>query len=223
MHTLTNKQAIAITGGLSKPSKMPGSSFGLPTAACRAGFELAKIPGTICADCYATKNFYNMYHATIEPVQHARLAAVELAIASPEYRDAFIRAMATLIGEDEYFRWHDAGDLQSADHLGLIADVARATPDTRHWLPTREPGMVKEFLAAGGTIPDNLIVRISATFPDRPAIIPASLQGIPGIDASHVHKDKSPIARACPAQSQGNACGSCRACWHAGAVSYPAH
>lgn len=220
---MTIAHAVSITGGLSAPSKMPGQAYGLPTAYCATGQKMAAVKGSICSGCYAEKGFYSMYHKTVEPVQYARLDAVELAIASPEYRAAFIAAMARLIGADEYFRWHDAGDLQSAEHLALIADVARATPGTKHWVPTREYAMVREYLATGGTIPGNLIVRLSAMFPDQPAKIPASLAGIPGVDVSNVHKHAAPVGRACPASTQGNECRACRACWHAGAVSYKAH
>ncbi len=223
MHAMTIAHAVSITGGLSAPSKMPGQAYGLPTAHCATGQRMAAIPGSICSSCYAEKGFYSVYHKTVEPAQYARLHAVELAIASPEYRAAFIAAFARLIGSDGYFRWHDAGDLQSADHLALIADVARATPGTKHWLPTREYSLVREYLNNGGTIPANLIVRLSAMFPDQPAKVPASLQGVPGIDVSNVHKHAQPVGRACPASKQNNACMDCRACWKPGAVSYKAH
>jgi hypothetical protein len=225
MHTMTIAHAVSITGGLSAPSKMPGQAYGLPVSHCQTGEKMSKVAGSLCEDssCYAKRNQYRTFAYSVEPAQYARLDAVELAIASPEYRAAFIAAFVRLIGADEYFRWHDAGDLQSWQHLALIADVARATPATRHWLPTREYSMVREFLANGGTIPPNLIVRLSAMFPDQPAKIPASLSGVPGVDVSNVHKHARPTGRACPASTQGNECRACRACWKPGAVSYLAH
>ena len=221
--TMTIAHAVSITGGLSAPSKMPGQAYGLPTSHCQTGQKMAQLPGSICGSCYAEKGFYALYHRTVEPSQYARLDAVELAIASPEYRAAFIAAFVRLIGADEYFRWHDAGDLQSWQHLALIADVARATPGTKHWLPTREYAMVREYLDNGGTIPANLIVRLSAMFPDQPAKIPASLANVLGVDVSNVHRHAAPVGRACPASKQGNECRACRACWKPGAVSYLAH
>jgi hypothetical protein len=223
MHTMTIAHAKSITGGLSDPSKMPGKAFGLPTAYCQTGQKMAAVPGSICGSCYAEKGMYRMYHKNVEPAQHARLDAVELAIASPEYRQAFIAAMVRLIGSDEYFRWHDAGDLQSWQHLALIADVARATPGTKHWVPTREYSMVREFLLNGGIVPSNLIVRLSAMFPDQPAKVPASLSGVPGIDVSNVHKKAAPVGRPCPASKQDGKCQDCRACWVPGVVSYLSH
>ena len=43
---MLKKEAKEITGGLSKPSKMPGPSYNLPAAACITGAKLAKIPGS---------------------------------------------------------------------------------------------------------------------------------------------------------------------------------
>ncbi len=47
-----------ITGTLSKPSKMPGWSYGIPAKECKVGSKLAKIPGTVCHGCYALKGCY---------------------------------------------------------------------------------------------------------------------------------------------------------------------
>ena len=52
---MLKKQAREITGGLSKPSKMPGPAHNLPAAACTTGAKLAKIPGSVCSGCYALK------------------------------------------------------------------------------------------------------------------------------------------------------------------------
>ena len=52
-----------ITGTLSKPSKMPGWSYGIPAKECNIGSKLAKIPGTVCHGCYALKvvTYFQMY------------------------------------------------------------------------------------------------------------------------------------------------------------------
>ena len=63
--------AVAATGGVTQTSKMPCKSHSLPTAACRTGWRMAQIAGSICSKCYANKGFYAMYHVTIEPAQHA--------------------------------------------------------------------------------------------------------------------------------------------------------
>jgi hypothetical protein len=40
------KEAWAICGGIGKPSKMPGYSYGLPAPECQTGQKLALVPGT---------------------------------------------------------------------------------------------------------------------------------------------------------------------------------
>ena len=52
------QQRKLITGGLSKPSKMPGYSYNLPAIHCKTGSKLAQIPGTTCHGCYALKGRY---------------------------------------------------------------------------------------------------------------------------------------------------------------------
>ena len=47
-----------ITGGLSKPSKMPGYAYNLPATECKIGSKLVKVPGSVCHGCYALKGRY---------------------------------------------------------------------------------------------------------------------------------------------------------------------
>lgn len=214
--------AKAICGTLTQTSKMPCKSISLPTESCVTGFRMAQIEGSICHSCYANKGFYSMYQNTIKPAQFARLDAVIQAIERPENASLWVSGMVSLIGTDKFFRWHDAGDLQGLSHLELIASVCQATPGTMHWLPTREYGTVKDYVAKHGALPANLIIRLSAMYPDQPVKIPASLQGIKGITASNVHTDK-PMGAACNAPSQNGECRDCRLCWTDAIVSYAMH
>jgi hypothetical protein len=109
--------------------------------------------------------------------------------------------------------------LASDDVLELIADIARATPEISHWLPTRELGIVRQFIRRAA-IPANLCIRLSHTMVDQE--IRAGMQGLP---TSSVHKQTTPDCHICPASLQGNNCGDCRACWDTSVanVSYPAH
>ena len=125
---------------------------------------------------------------------------------------AWIPAMAALIKKHKYFRWHDAGDIQSSKHLENIFAVCRLTPDTRHWMPTREA----KFLSMHpDTIPTNLIIRMSSHMIDQAPVKfwPWTSTVTSGSDAS------------CPAPKQGNKCGDCRACWNrsVSSVSYGKH
>jgi hypothetical protein len=201
-------QARAAIGGLSNPSKMPGKAIGLPAAECKTGSKLAKIPGSICADCYALKGNYTRFPKTI-PAQYRRLAALDSA--------AWVQDMAVAVSRETWFRFHDSGDIQSLAHLEKIADVARMTPKTSHWLPTREKKIVRQFTRKYGDFPANLTVRVSATMVDGPA------PDFP--NTSTVHTDKPAQGYQCPAPNQGGECRDCRACWNSKIrnVSYKQH
>ena len=220
---LNKKQAHEVHGGLTQTTKMPCKSYSLPTIACKTGFKMRAIAGSICADCYAEKGNYRKYASGIEPAQHARLESINLALADPEYRAAWIAAMAVSIGDDDYFRFHDSGDIQNIEHLELYADLARAMPKCKFWLPTREYGIVSAFTAQYD-IPQNLIIRLSAMFTDKAVTVPASLKNVAGIAVSNVHSVK-PIGTACNAPAQNGECRECRACWNrkVAAVSYSIH
>jgi hypothetical protein len=206
--------AVSVCGTLTQTSKMPCKSYSLPTEACDTGFKMSKIAGSICASCYADKGFYKMYANTIKPAQFARLDSID-----GEY---WVSGMVSLIGNDAFFRWHDSGDLQGLGHLEKIAQIAELTPNCRHWLPTREYGTVKEYIAKHGALPSNLIVRLSAMYPDQPVKIPASLQGFDNITASNVHTGK-PMGTPCKAPEQNGECMDCRACWTSETISYALH
>jgi hypothetical protein len=114
-----------------------------------------------------------------------------------------------------YFRWHDAGDIQSLEHLSKIVEIAKNLPGISFWLPTRETAIVKEFLA-GNSFPANLTVRISAPMIGR---APEKISGTTGSSV------ENPSAFQCPAPKQGNSCMECRACWNPKVeeVSYSQH
>lgn len=211
---LKKAEAKAVCGSLTSTSKMPCKSYSLPTEACQTGYKMAQIKGSVCHSCYANKGFYRAYEATIKPSQFARLDS----LSNPHWVDG----MVALIGSDSFFRWHDSGDLQSVQHLEKIARVAELTPKTRHWLPTREFSFVKQFIAKNGALPSNLMVRLSAMYPDKPVKIPASLQNVPNITASNVHT-VAPMGTECIAPKQNGACGDCRKCWTSEVISYAMH
>lgn len=216
---IRKSDAARVVGGLTQTSKMPGPSYSLPTIACHTGWRMAQIPGSVCSKCYANDGFYRMYHMTIEPAQHARLASLD----DPMWP----MAMISLIVSEPFFRWHDSGDLQDLAHLEKIVEVCRNTPLTRHWLPTREYGIVKEFIAKHGrdSIPPNLMIRLSGMYPDKAVQLPASLRGVPNITTSNVHsKGATPLGQRCVAPDQGGKCGTCRKCWFSTEpVSYEQH
>ena len=71
----TNEALKIIGGSLSKPSKMPGWSIGLPAKECKTGGKLQKVPGSVCYDCYAIKGCY--VFKVVQDAQYRRLAAIK--------------------------------------------------------------------------------------------------------------------------------------------------
>ena len=151
------KEALKITDSFTKTSKMPGLSYSLPAWECKTGWKLSKVPGTPCFFfCYAKKGNYTRYPA-IKAAQYRRLDAIN----HPQW----VEAMAARIKNLKWFRWHDAGDVQSKEHMAKILEVCKLTPDTNHWLPTQE----RQFLPAPEEVPANLVIRLSRSKIDGPS------------------------------------------------------
>ena len=184
------KEAQAITGSMTRTSKMPGLSYSLPAWECKTGSKLRKIKNSVCSACYALKGNYTRYKA-IKAAQYVRLASLT--------NELWTAAIVTQIKRQKYFRWHDAGDVQDVQHLNKIYEVCRLTPGTKHWMPTRE-AWIKDHLDGK---PDNLVIRFSAPMIDQAA--PASWP-----NSSEVVTEGA----TCPAPKQGNSCGDCRNCWN---------
>ena len=183
-------EAKKITHSLSKPSKMPGWSYGLPAPECKTGSKLRKVKGSTCYNCYAMKGCY--VFPDVKAAQYKSLASTKL--------DAWTVAMAAQLNskKSKWFRWHDSGDVQDLDHLNKIYEVCRLTPETSHWLPTREAWILDHVRRA----PDNLIIRFSMPMVDQAAA--GSWPNTSTVVTS---------GATCPAPNQGGKCKECRACW----------
>ena len=203
---MLKKEARKITGGLSKPSKMPGPAYNLPAPMCITGSTLVNIIGSVCNGCYALKGRYNF------PNVKAALARRLQSLQHPQW----VYAMIVLIKGEEVFRWHDSGDLQSVQHLMNIFAVCKATPETSHWLPTREAKFLK--LMDPEVLPKNLIIRMSSHMIDQE---PVKFWPWTSTVVSHKFFWKLElwfnklfrIKGKCFAPIQGNKCRSCRQCW----------
>jgi len=187
------KEAKAITGSMTQTSKMPGLSYSLPAWECKTGAKLRKIKNSVCAGCYALKGNYTRYPA-IKAVQYVRLKA----ITDPRWVDS----MVAQIKRQKFFRWHDAGDIQSMDHLNKIFEVCKLTPETRHWMPTREAQYLNQIKPEA--VPKNLIIRMSSHMIDQKPV-----KFWPWTSTVTSKKEGA----TCPAPKQGGKCGSCRSCW----------
>ena len=187
---MNTKEAWALVGGLSKPSKMPGWSIGIPAKECNTGSKLVNVKGSVCEGCYALKGCY--VFKVVQEAQYKRLEAIR--------HPGWVTAMATLINskKPDVFRWHDSGDVQDVQHLEKIFEVCRLTPGKRHWMPTRE-AWIKDHIHAA---PANLVIRFSSPMVDQGPVTSWP-------NTSTV----STKSRTCPAPDNNNECGSCRACW----------
>ena len=215
-----NEMKAAVGGSIGFPSKMPGTSYGIPAQACKTGGKLHAVEGTTCSNCYALKG--NYIYPSVKTAQANRLASIN----NPAWTQAMINILryshkrgVNKQGEPiaaGWHRWHDAGDIQSEEHLGKIVEVARGTPEIRHWLPTRELSMLLSYIRKGGTIPDNLTVRVSDTMVDGKATKAWPItSGVHTFEQwfSPLTGDELPAAYVCPAPKQEGKCGDCRACW----------
>ena len=190
---MLKKEARLITGGLSKPNKMPGPSINLPAVACITGAKLVRVQGSTCSGCYALKGRYRF--PNVKEAMNRRLAKL--------HDPRWVEAMVTLIDKQPVFRWHDSGDLQSVQHLKNIFEVCNRTPGTRHWLPTREAKFLR--LMDPEVVPKNLKIVLSDHMNDQ-ARPPSWWPYTSGVTTSHE-------LVTCPASRQGNKCLDCRKCW----------
>ena len=201
------KEAKEITGGLSSPSKMPGYAYNLPTWACVVGTKLRDIEGSTCSGCYAHERGRYRFK-NVKAALNRRLNS----LTDPRWIEAMTVLVAHYSLKVPFFRWHDSGDLQGADHLKKIFEVCNATKQVQHWMPTREAKLLT--LMDPAVVPKNLIIRMSSHMIDQAPV--------------KFWPHTSTVVRAgktCPAQEQGNECGSCRRCWNkeVNNVAYPLH
>lgn len=222
------KDAIYLTGGLSRTSKMPCPSFGLHVSSCTTGQKLRKISHSVCSKCYAHKGRYLFKNVTNAGKE--RIKNITKAIAT-ENQQIWVDAMVFLIkskaAKSGYFRWHDTGDIFSVEYLKMILDVVKATPEIKHFLPTKELSLVRTAKVLG--IPDNLNIRVSALLLNK---LYKNIEPSAGITSSAVFKcetaeretELAKLGHVCPGV-RSHQCGECRACWdrNVGTVIYPQH
>ena len=206
----TLKQATQIIGGYTVTSKMPTISYSISAKDCITGSKLRLIKNTVCSDCYALKGNYVRYAKNIEPAMKRRLNS----ISSPNWVNAMVYIMKhqKAVVNSGLFRWHDSGDIQSMEHLQKIVDIAIATPNIKHWLPTKESKFINNFK---GVIPANLIIRLSGSFVDGK---PPKYKNTSTVVSN---RDNA----TCKSFEQNGQCLSCVQCWDSSIknVSYLNH
>lgn len=216
----TLKRALEIIGGLSKPDKMPCYAYNIPASRCKLGGRLKTIKGSVCFGCYAADELnwvkrkceangkWALTRYTMKTVQSA-LERRYQCLNNPLWVPAMVYVIRHYAKNKKnkqgvkFFRWHDSGDVQTNNHFRNIITVCENTPEVKHWLPTREYGIVTKF-----SHPENLCVRLSAHMVDS---LPPSKYGIPTSTVSTT--DLPILGNRCQAPNNDGKCGDCRDCW----------
>jgi len=196
---------------LSNPSKMPGKSWSLQAGDTCPGKKVEGELDPVCGDCYAQRGRYEFANV-VDLRAHNR---------EDWQKDGWVEAMTKLIGKRKYFRWFDSGDVYSLALAEKIFAVMAATPNTRHWLPTRMGRFAKfaPILEKMDSLP-NAVVRHSAFGYDT----------LPNGTGSMVYTSQSAPDGVHACQAYMTASGTCRkagcfACWDKDTkiIGYPAH
>ena len=217
LQTIDDVKPNRITIKTSQTTKMPWESWDLPAWLCQTGSKLVKIKGSICHGCYALKGRY--IFGSKKKADLARMEQIGGSLDNWEasFIEYFKGKLKRLKVEKRYFRWFTSGDLQSVDMLLAIANIAKAVPEIKFWLPTKEHGMLREYQALHGEFPANLIVRASMFMVDQ---VPSSGLGLPTSTVISTndswdikHENICPASlRSFTGESEAN-CEDCRKCW----------
>lgn len=209
-------------------SKMPGTSFAISAKRCNVGSRLVKVKGSTCEKCYALR--LQKLRPSVDKGWETNYVKATSMIRDNMQQWVDSLVFQILRAGEEYHRWFDSGDLSSIDMLRAIVKVAEATPHVKHWLPTREVQIVRDYAVLYGLFPSNLVVRVSAPMVDQKPLTFRHTSTVHNKKPSRIHVSATGDAHlnfghVCPASTQGNKCGSCRACWNPEVknVSYPLH
>ena len=197
---------------LSKTSKLGTKSWSLQA--------LETCPGSVgadgklvdaCSGCYATTGMYHF----------GAVKAVRADNKADWKRESWTTDMVKALSKDSHFRWFDSGDMYSLELAEKMLAIMAATPNTKHWLPTRMYKFPKfqAVLAKMQALP-NVMVRFSSDAVDGTFT--------PGVHGSTIipSADTAPAGvTVCQAYSQGGKCLDCRACYdkQVAVIGYPAH
>lgn len=197
---------------LSKTSKLGTKSWSLQaieTCPGSVGKDGNLVPA--CSGCYATTGMYHF--GAVKQVRADNKADWQ--------RDGWTADMVQALKKDKHFRWFDSGDMYSLELAEKMLEIMVATPNTKHWLPTRmyKFSKFKPVLDAMMALP-NVMVRPSSDAVDGTFTA--------GVHGSTIVPDSTSVPSGvtlCPAYNQGGKCLDCRACYDKSVevIGYPAH
>ena len=113
---------------LSKTAKLGTYSWSLQaieTCPGSVGPDGQLVPA--CSGCYATQGCYNFPDTKKVRFDNKQDAK----------RAGWVADMVKALSKQKHFRWFDSGDMYSLELAEKMLAVMVATPNTKHWLPTR--------------------------------------------------------------------------------------
>jgi hypothetical protein len=164
-----------------------------------------------CSGCYATTGCYN-FKGT-KAVRADNKAAWQEA--------GWVGTMTNALAKQRFFRWFDSGDMYSLQLAEKMLEVMVATPNTKHWLPTRMHKFPKfQAIIAKMAALDNVMVR-----PSSDAVDGSYTKGVHGSTIIPEGMAVPAGVKACTAPTTGGKCSGCRACYDKSVpvVGYIAH
>lgn len=212
IHGKRNKGTARAFLGLSTNNKMPCYTISLSErASCPRGGKLAKVPGTICSNCYAAHGA-DAWAPAIN-AKARRFALMQLATQNEYARRLVIEAFEIALTGEVEFRFHSSGDLFSDKYAALVAEICEQNKHVSFWIPTRESKQVHRFEHL-----ENVAIRVSDDMVNQQTNKHSGL-------TSGAHTGNNGRGHICPAMDNGGACGDCRACWSKDVkhVSYKLH
>jgi hypothetical protein len=196
---------------LSKTSKLGTKSWSLQaieTCPGSVGADGQLVPA--CSGCYATTGMYHF--GAVKQVRADNKADWE--------RADWVSDMVQALKKDKHFRWFDSGDMYAIKLAEKMLAIMEATPNTKHWLPTRMYKFPKfaDILAKMAALP-NVMVRPSSDQVDGTYT--------KGIHGSTILPEDIVVdgVFTCQAPKQGGKCLDCRACYdkEIPVIGYVAH
>ena len=139
---------------LSKTAKLGTKSWSLQAIETCPGSKDANgnlVPA--CSGCYATTGCYNFPDTK----------AVRADNREDAKRAGWTADMVKALSKETHFRWFDSGDMYAIELAEKIYSIAKATPTTKHWIPTRMAKFPKfaDVIARMQALP-NVMVRFSS-------------------------------------------------------------
>jgi len=185
---------------ISKVGKLNSRSWSLEaleTCPASKGSDGELVPA--CKGCYAVGGNYRFKNVK-EARSHNK---------KDWQRSEWVADMIEELDSDRYFRWFDSGDMYSLALAEKMYEICKATPWTKHWIPTRMHKFKKfrDVIDRLNAL-DNVVVRLSSDGINGEIIEDAEYSStiIPFIDSVTV-------ATICNAPLQDGKCKKCRLCW----------